>query len=136
MCPDAKRQQGSALMMAVFIIVVMSLLVAGLAAMLARQSGTVVYEVWGTRAYLAAESGLQGGLVKLYPMNNSGLAGCFTDFQQHFNAEGLAGCQAEVQCQYVPSSDDMPAVARVTSRASCQGGRLTTSRTLSVEVSQ
>ncbi|WP_115720049.1 type II secretory pathway component [Gallaecimonas mangrovi] len=137
MSPNFSRQGGSALAVAVFIIVVMALLVAGLAALLNRQSGTVVYEVWGTRAYLAAESGLQGGLVRLYPLNGSGLSSCFSSYQQAFSSSGLNGCSVTVSCTLASSSDaDMPKVARVRSQASCQTGRITTGRTLSVEVSE
>ncbi|WKE66026.1 type II secretory pathway component [Gallaecimonas kandeliae] len=137
MCPEPKRQQGSALVVAVFIIVVMSLLVAGMAALLGRQSGTVVYEVLGSRAFLAAQTGLQEGLVKLFPLDQAPQA-CFAHYSQPLKGSGLEGCSFTLSCQEQGSSDSsLPGkVAQLTSTGSCQAGTVSTSRTLVMEVGE
>lgn len=139
MFPEAGRQKGSALTVAVFIIVVMALLVAGLLALLNRQSGTLVYEVLGSRAYLAAQSGIQAGLVRLYPLNGSlGSCSLLSSGDQALAAPGLAGCHYRLSCAEQQSADaDLPGrVLRLTSTGQCTGGSLATSRQLAVEVGE
>lgn len=63
-----KKQQGSALIVAIFIIVVMTLLVAALSKLLTRSSESISYEVLGTRAFFAAQSGMEQGLAQLFPL--------------------------------------------------------------------
>lgn len=62
------RAKGSALVIAIFVIVVMSLLGAGLSRMLSSSAQSIAYEVIGTRAFLKAQSGLQWGLQQRFPL--------------------------------------------------------------------
>lgn len=68
LCRHKKHQRGSALVIAVFVIVVMSLLGLSLIRMLETSANTVVYEVLGTRAYQSAQVGLQVALRERFPL--------------------------------------------------------------------
>lgn len=63
--------QGSALVIAIFVIIVMSLLGAALVKMMDSSQESVVYEVLGTRAYAAAQTGVQWQLGELFPIGSS-----------------------------------------------------------------
>ncbi|GLX77860.1 hypothetical protein tinsulaeT_12000 [Thalassotalea insulae] len=65
-----KKVTGSALVIAIFIIVVMSLIGTALVKTLSTSGETIVYEVLGTRAFQAAQTGLQFKLQKLFPLND------------------------------------------------------------------
>lgn len=68
-----KSQQGSILVLALFIMVVMLLLGAALVRMLSSSAESIAYEVVGTRAYNAANSGLQVKLSALFPLNSASM---------------------------------------------------------------
>ncbi|HBY85826.1 MAG TPA: type II secretory pathway component, partial [Colwellia sp.] len=64
----SNEQRGSALVLALFIIVVTTLLGAALVRMISANSETIAYEVIGTRAYQAAQAGAQRKLSELFPL--------------------------------------------------------------------
>jgi MSHA biogenesis protein MshP len=64
-----QHQRGSALVIAVFIIVIMSLLGNALVRMMSSSAETVAYEVLGIRAYQAAQAGLQRKLAEVFPLD-------------------------------------------------------------------
>ena len=66
---EPKASNGSSLVMALFIIVLMSILLLALGRQLISSSKSVSIEVQGNRAFNAAQSGLQLGLTQLYPLN-------------------------------------------------------------------
>lgn len=65
------KQVGSSLVIAIFIIVVISMLGAALVKMIRSSSDSIVYEVLGTRAYNAAQIGLQWQLQQIFPLDNN-----------------------------------------------------------------
>jgi len=69
-----KSQGGSVLVLAIFIMVVMLLLGTALVRMLSTSGETIAYEVVGTRAYNAANAGLQARLAELFPLKVTALA--------------------------------------------------------------
>jgi len=91
----AKAQEGSALVIAIFIIIVMSLLGAALVNMLDSSQESVAYEVLGTRAYTAAQSGAQWQLGQIFPVGNSNnVHGCGVSLPPIIsNINGLQGCK-------------------------------------------
>lgn len=95
-----RKYQGSALVIAVFIIVVLSLLGVALFRMNNTSAHSVVYEVAGTRAFQAAQSGMQIKLQELFPL--SGGTSCpLTNNPRSIsfnNVEGLDGCIAVISC--------------------------------------
>lgn len=151
MCPNKlpvslKKQQGSMLMVALFIIVVMGLLVAALSRLVISSSSMVSTEVLGARAFFAAQSGLELGLAELYPLQRKTSASddtatgepavCPNEEDYVFSTSGLAQCKAKVSCV---GSDDTNAGIRhyyLTSIGSCGEGSYTSSRTLEMEVWQ
>ena len=97
------KQQGSALVIAIFIIVVMSLLGAALVNMMKSSQEGVAYEVLGTRAYTAAQSGVQWQLSEVFPLDSDAIA-CKnqTDINNNTptfaNVQGLSQCRVSVSC--------------------------------------
>jgi MSHA biogenesis protein MshP len=64
-----KKHQGSALMLALFIIIVLTLLGGALVKILSTSSETIAQEVIGTRALMAANSAMQAELSLLFPLS-------------------------------------------------------------------
>lgn len=89
------KQRGSALVIAIFVIVVMSLLGAALVKIMDSSQENVAYEVLGTRAYNAAQTGIQWQLAQLFPLNNT-IATCasITNSPPILNQiSGFIGCE-------------------------------------------
>lgn len=132
--PLLAKQRGSALVVAVFIIVVMLLLVLALSRTLLSSGDSLIYEVLGSRALFAAQSGLELSLVQLYPLDATG--SCVSRIYP-FSGEGLHGCQAQVQCSTVSVLTPEPVqLHQLTSIGSCAANEFTSSRTVSIEVRQ
>lgn len=99
------RTRGSALMIALFVIVVMALLAAALGRLLVDSGEKNTMEVRSVRAQLAAQSGLEVALYQLFPnrpvapsSNRCSLVATTLQFDDH---PGLAGCQVAVSCSEV-----------------------------------
>jgi MSHA biogenesis protein MshP len=129
--------QGSALVIAIFIIIVMSLLGAALVKMLASSQQNVVYEVLGPRAYAAAQSGIQWQLSQVFPLSTSGGVSCAVQSVIDANkptfsgVNGLAQCSVSLKC-----SDFVIASTRyytLEATGQCEAGPELTSRTIQVE---
>lgn len=107
MCPDTptmvRSQRGSAILIALFVIVIMALLAAAMGRFLVDSSEKHTVEVRGVRALMAAQSGLEIALYRLYPSGQWQGQACgpltFT-----FTEAGLAGCKASVSCTKLPVS--------------------------------
>jgi MSHA biogenesis protein MshP len=128
------QQRGSALVIAVFIIVVMLALVLSLSRLLISSSETVVYEVQGTRALFAAQSGLEIKLTELFPITEDA-AICEENSEIQFDTPGLLACKTEISC--TPFPDDVtPSMYQLVSTGSCDAGGFITSRKVQIEVRQ
>lgn len=128
------KQQGSALVVAVFIIVVMLAIVLALSRILLSSSDSVVYEVQGTRALFAAQSGIELALTELFP--RSGANSC-SNWTFNFATAGLTGCEAQVQCSAQPvASEQLSQLYLLQSTASCNANEFITSRSIELEVRQ
>lgn len=102
------KQQGSALVMAIFIIVVVLLLATALVNMLSSSSNTIAYQVIGTRAFAAANSGAEMKLKELFPLDSVAQRCDINDlpgdtyFNQPYetigNTAGLNNCFIRVIC--------------------------------------
>ncbi len=123
-----QKQRGSTLVFALFVIVLISALVLGLLSQQLGSSTSVSYEVQGNRAFNAAQSGLQRGLVQLYPLSGSTTcAGVAPNIS--FSGAGLAGCSAVVSCVSVVNPQDAARpLYRLQSQGSCVANEITTSR--------
>ncbi|MBU1435739.1 MAG: type II secretory pathway component [Gammaproteobacteria bacterium] len=130
---NPKANRGSSLVMALFIIVLMSALLLALGRQLISSSKSVSIEVQGNRAFNAAQSGLQLGLAQLFPVNNTAsctaVAASFS-----FSQAGLQSCQANLSCLQVANPDDATRpLYRLTSSGSCHAGDVQSSRVLVME---
>ncbi|WP_337841475.1 type II secretory pathway component [Rheinheimera sp.] len=150
MCPEIyaarQRQGGSALLVAVFVIVLMGLLVAALSRMLQSSTEAVSYEVLGTRAFFAAQTGLEAGLVQLFPVSGAGtycavgagqLTGSATE-QTSLSTADLAGCSYRLNCKSARESATPSAVVhyQLSSEGQCVSGAISSQRTVTIEVWQ
>ena len=64
---NKSNHSGSALVIAIFVLVIMTLIGSALIRMQSSSAETVVYEVMGTRAYAAAQTGIQWQLTEVFP---------------------------------------------------------------------
>ncbi|RUO26676.1 hypothetical protein CWE09_08240 [Aliidiomarina minuta] len=131
-----QKQQGSSLVIAIFIIVVMSVLAAVLARVLSASSAAIVDEVAGTRALQAANSGAQVFLTDLFPpgTDSASHGACNSGRNIDFNAPGLNNCSARVNCALQDYSDDYGMTHfRITSTGECLTGNREYSRQIIVE---
>lgn len=145
----SSKQQGSSLVLALFVIIILTLLGSILMRMISTSSETVSQEVLGTRAYMAANSAMQAELQLLFPLN--GATGVCNgnnpyDLQTILNEDipGLYDCDAATTCDnYYPIIADPTATQyyRLTSTGECGSGAMganskvvvKSSRTIQVE---
>ncbi len=134
-------QSGSALIVAVFVIVALGLLVATLSRLVVSSSDSVVTEVLGARAYQAAQTGLNIAMMEVFPLNEPS-ADAVDDCNDvvlpspiQFSATddpGLAQCSVTVQCLETSFRGDT--YFELSATGNCDGGNSKASRTVSVEV--
>ncbi len=127
------QSEGSTLVLALFIILLMSTLVLALLSQQLSSSNAVSYEVQGQRAFNAAQSGLQRALVQLYPLNGSGNCAAVTP-NLSFNGTGLVGCSVVISCLEVsnPQEASRP-LFRLQSQGICLANEVTTSRVVTMD---
>lgn len=106
---QSKKMGGSALMIALFVIVVMAMLAAVMGRFLLDSSEKNTVEVRSVRALLAAQSGLEVALYRLFPNRTAAQpqppAVCESSRSISFTGNpGLIDCQAVVQCRSVSAT--------------------------------
>jgi len=144
-----KSQQGSALVIAVFIIVVMTVLGLALVRMLNTSSESVAYEVIGTRAYATAQTGIQWAGGKVFPLGTgsalhcdgttvsaistgSGVEEALTPPSGIKNSAGLANCKiSELKCNDLKYNG--VTYFTITSTGQCDVSGIITSRSIVIE---
>lgn len=134
------EQSGSALVIAIFALVIMTLIGSALIRMQSSSAETVVYEVIGTRAYAAAQSGIQWQLTEIFPLNTTTTTQCNRDSSGNIEinaptvsgVKGLEGCHLEVNCDDSISHDNVQYYT-ITSTGSCSVAGIVTSRTIEIE---
>lgn len=99
-----RSQRGSAILIALFVIVIMALLAAAMGRFLVDSSEKHTVEVRGVRALMAAQSGLEIALYRLYPNGQWQGQQCAASTSLSFTDAGLTDCQAIVTCNKVPVS--------------------------------
>jgi MSHA biogenesis protein MshP len=131
---NRKIQSGSALIIAIFVLVVMTLIGSALIRMQSSTAETVVYEVMGARAYAAAKTGLQWQLTEIFPLNSIGVTLCQVNIVEPTISDvtGLDNCQFEITCDDSISHDDVQYYT-LTSTGSCSIAGIETSRTIEIE---
>lgn len=141
---NRNQHRGSALIIALFIIIVMSLLGTALVNMQSTSSEAIAQEVLSTRALAAARTGAQRHLTLLFPLNGSvNTTICPTTnsvvYNQNFtkptdlgsNAPyGLVNCSVSVSCEnYATNTTTTPVTQyyRITSSGTCGEGTINSS---------
>ncbi len=127
-------QNGSALVLALFIIVIVTLLGTALVRMISSNAETIAYEVLGTRAYQAAQAGAQIKLKKLFPLSDpSECTAIDPNNPNDFSGiDGLDNCQASVDCSADRTVDGITYYT-ITSTGQCEFLEVFTSRTIEVK---
>ena len=134
---NSNKHRGSALVIAIFVIIVMSLLGAALVNMMASSQENVAFEVLGTRAYASAQTGAQWQLAQLFPVGlASATSRTCADVSQNAPAiahiPGLIGCEVKaLTCNDFLFEDVR--YYTVTSVGECQLDSEVTSRIIEVE---
>lgn len=104
---QSKKMGGSALMIALFVIVVMAMLAAGMGRFLLDSSEKNTVEVRSVRALLAAQSGLEVALYRLFPNRQAAQPPAMCELSKTISFTGnpgLVDCQAVVQCRTVTTT--------------------------------
>jgi MSHA biogenesis protein MshP len=130
--PFIAKQQGSSLILALFVIIILTLLGSALMRMISTSSETVSQEVLGTRAYMAANSAMQAELQILFPLNATvGVCNANNilpyDFQTALNDDipGLYDCEASTTCEnYYSDAINLVEYYRLTSTGKCGSGAM------------
>ena len=130
------QQAGRALVIAIFVIIVLSVLGATLVKMLESSQESVAYEVLGTRAYTAALSGLQWQLAEVFPLNSPAIV-CADIVNSppppsFNNTLGLAQCKVSVSCSDFDRENGIRYYT-ITATGTCAIGSESTSRKIAVK---
>jgi MSHA biogenesis protein MshP len=125
MCPSLysipqRRQQGSALVIAIFVIVVMSILALALTRIGNNADDDVNLEVWSLRAFAAANSGADAALAQLFPLNGSVATCASSSVWTPPDEPGFHGCSVSLNC--TSQSADGVTQYVVRSTAVCETG--------------
>ncbi|MEH6385599.1 MAG: pilus assembly PilX N-terminal domain-containing protein [Colwellia sp.] len=130
------RQAGSALVIAIFVIIVLSLLGAALVRMMSSSQENVVFEVLGTRAYNAAQTGIQWQLAQIFPLDGT-LKICSDISTSPPNISGISGFEGcEIKLSTGSCVDFLHNGIHyytIKSTGQCNAGAEITSRTIEVE---
>lgn len=141
-----QKQNGAALAVAVFIIVVMGLIGMAMVRILGDSSQAIVSEVYGTRAQAAARTGAELFLTELFPHDSpvattlcparTSLAPPEVSPEQTFTISGLAGCSVTVYCDRADFTTPHSGTHfRIISEGQCQVGESAYSKVLMLEAS-
>ncbi|NAW70256.1 MSHA biogenesis protein MshP [Vibrio sp. V27_P1S3P104] len=143
-----RSQQGSGLVMVIFIIVVVGFVAAVANRNQQRNSQQLVSMVMGTRAEMAARSAAEIAISRYYQENNQ-QSSCrvaqsnaqlstpdYTPVTSNieFQGDGLAQCAAQVSCEYIGVLDNQQTVLQITSIGQCSSGDWPWQRTIQVGV--
>lgn len=141
------RQQGAALAIAIFVIVVLALIGLTVVKLIRDSSDTTIAEVYGTRTEAAARSAAEIFLTQLFPLTsmsaNSSLCPARSAslpqtlvLQQNLAAAGLDRCSVSVYCDRLSLSTPYAGDHyRVLAVAQCTAGDFEFSRQLLLEAS-
>lgn len=115
-------QQGSALIIGIFVLTVMFLLAASLIRIVGDADESVNMEVWGTRALFSANSGADAALAQLFPLSGAPAtcANVSPTWTPPANALGFYNCSVTINCN--KATVGSVTQYRINSLAVCQTG--------------
>ena len=128
-------QSGSALVIAIFVVLLGSLILLAIARLSTSSGATLIYEVQGQRSYWLAKSTLDLGFVQLFPLNQPAQSCAAVNTSvRNWSSNDWAGCQSQLTCS--ENTIDSKKWYRLVSTAQCGDGDFITSRVLSAEASE
>jgi MSHA biogenesis protein MshP len=134
------KQRGSMLVIAVFVIIVFSLLGLTLTRMLASSSDAIIHEVYGLRALSAARTGVEQAISAAFPLAPeapSCNAAPVAPVNFNSNIKGLENCSYVAGCEAITVTDGATyTYYRFESTGSCLVGEILVSRRISVDALQ
>jgi MSHA biogenesis protein MshP len=128
-----KKQKGSALVIAIFIIVVMTLLGSALVKIISSNAETIAFEVIGTRAYQAAQTGAQKKMSELFPLSPA-VGVCSTNIlpDDFSSIQGLENCEAVNVACIEDATVNGVTYYTITSTGQCNVAGVSTSRKVEI----
>ena len=137
---SVKKQSGSALVIAVFILILISLLGTSMVSLQRDSAQGTSYEVYAARAYLAAYSASEIALAELFPLESSSASAASCTgveiaaiLPADSETAGFHGCSVSYSCN--ATSDAVATRYKVVSTAVCQNSQINTRRQITVEAS-
>jgi len=131
-------QNGSMLVIALFVIVVMSLLGLAMSRMLSASANTIVYEVYGLRAMQAARAGIEQSIAMVFPVP-SDEAECVDPLESNIefsSVPGFENCSFKARCSATEFGSGAGILYKFSSIGRCEVGGISVSREISVEARQ
>ena len=126
------QQQGSMLVISIFIIVVISLLAASLSRILSSTADSVANEVYSAKAYFAADSGMEYGI---YQVLQQAASGTCPSLSLILNETGLENCTVEISCESIPiDAANNEYQYYLESKGTCDGGKIVAQHKVEAEV--
>ena len=98
------RQKGIGLIAAIFLLVVVASLAVGVASLVRSGASAYVQDVLGYKAFLAADSGAQLSLNRVFAPQGTSSCG---NRVYTFDMPGLEGCRADVTCSAITVSGEL-----------------------------
>ena len=130
------KQQGSMLVISLFVIIVMALLGLTLSRLLSSSSDAIIHEVYGQRALNAARAGVEAQIALAFPINGAASCNAVSGPTIEFTAiPGLESCEVSAQCSELNVVDGgiTRTYYKFTSTGTCAAGEMITSRTVQVD---
>ena len=132
-----KKQSGSAVLIAIFVVIVISLLGASLSSLQRDNAESTSFEVYAARAYLSAYSASEIALTELFPLSSTG--DCLAVIAAPtlpVNNVGFHECRANVVCTSTAASAGIGTRYKVVSTAVCETGDIISRRQVTVKATE
>lgn len=129
------RNNGSALILTIFVIIVVGFLALMATKNQQKMSTHIVTSIMGGRTNMAAQSGIQLSLSEFYATEVADRCENITS-PYTFSGTGLSQCTATVTCTAIGRLDSGTVVNQLVSTAQCQFGTTTLQRVIEVGIRQ
>lgn len=130
-----KKQSGSALIIAIFVLIVIALLGASLVSLQRDNAQGASYEVYAARAYLSAYTGSEIALTELFPLGASADCSVVNSNPSLPSDTGFHACSVSVSCSELGDVDSKSRF-KIVSTALCETTDITARRQITVEAIQ
>lgn len=130
-----RHQNGSMLVIALFVIIIMALLGLAMVRLLSASADAVIHEVYGVRALQAAQSSLELKIQEAFPLTQDGAGSCnSTNTKAFVNVPGLENCFTITSCSLTNGFvGETTEYYSFQSTGICAAGKVIASRTVAVD---